>query len=70
MMSHEPRDSSSHRVVPGKRVRLSGEIARVRIPGQESCPEPQVSLVREGDTIKAIEVVCTCGKRIRLNCVF
>ena len=57
-------------VVPCHRVRLGGESARVAVPGQDARREPQIILIRDGDTVKAIEVVCTCGQRIRLNCVF
>jgi hypothetical protein len=57
-------------ILPGHRVRLSRGLTRVGVPGHESAAEPQIILVREGDTVKAIEVVCTCGQRIRLNCLF
>lgn len=60
-------------IVPGTRVRVIEESVRVAIPHQAStsCPaEPQVELIRDGDIIQAIDVVCTCGMRIRLHCIF
>lgn len=56
-------------VVPGRCVRLSGETARVVIP-RPAGGEPHIELVREGNLIKAIDVTCTCGQRIRLRCVY
>lgn len=60
---------AGHGVVPGHLVRLARERLRVCPPGQPAA-EPQIILIRDGDAIQAIEVVCTCGKRTRMNCVF
>jgi hypothetical protein len=57
-------------VVPSQRVRLLDEAAWVGAPGQPAATEPQVQLLREGSTVKAIDVVCTCGQHIRLRCVY
>ena len=57
-------------VVPGPFVRITGETARVAIPGQEDKSQPRVELVRQGDVVQAIEITCTCGQRIRLRCVY
>ena len=63
------KKDDAHRLVPSHRVRLAQERARVGAPG--SAPhEPQIVLIRDGDTVHAIEVVCTCGKTIRMNCEF
>jgi hypothetical protein len=32
--------------------------------------EPRIELIREGDLIRAIDVTCSCGKRIRLVCEY
>lgn len=64
-----PKHSELHGVVPGSRIRVGKERARIG-PGGEERDEPEVILIRDGDTIQAIEVVCTCGKRTRLNCIF
>ncbi len=57
-------------VLPAQRVRVLDEAAQVVVPGQAVRPEPQVHLIRDGNTVQAIEVVCSCGQRIRLKCVY
>jgi len=57
-------------LVPGRCVRLSGETARVKVPRHGLPAEPRVEVVREGETIRAIDVTCSCGQRIRLHCVY
>jgi hypothetical protein len=32
--------------------------------------EPKVTLIKEGDTVKAIEIHCTCGAVVRLDCEY
>ncbi len=62
-------EPAARAVVPGRHVRLSGETARVVIP-RPAAGEPHIELIREGNVIRAIEVTCTCGQRIRLRCVY
>ncbi len=58
-------------VIPASHIRLSGEPLTVCAPGgHDAADEPRVNLIRDGDVIRAIEVVCTCGKRVVLNCVY
>ena len=61
---------ASHAIVPGQCVRLTGETARVTIPGQCNSAGPSVELIRDGDVVRAIDVTCGCGQRIRLRCVY
>jgi hypothetical protein len=63
------KQDDGHRVVPRSCVRVAKERTRVSPPGH-TVNEPRITLIREGDTVQAIEVECTCGKKIRLNCVF
>jgi hypothetical protein len=63
-------EGSGRGVVPGHQVRLSGEATRVGAPCAGSVGEPKVNLVREGDTVVAIDVTCPCGQRLRLRCVY
>jgi hypothetical protein len=56
-------------VVRGTCVRVSGEAARVGLPGQEPA-EPRIDIVRKGDIIQAIDIVCGCGQHIRLHCLY
>ncbi|HYV39002.1 MAG TPA: hypothetical protein VE988_25175 [Gemmataceae bacterium] len=58
-------------VIPGRLIRVSDEAARVSAPGSSPpAGQPRVEMVREGDVLRAIDVVCGCGKRIRLRCVY
>jgi hypothetical protein len=57
-------------VVLRHQVRLAEDAARVSVPGQPGKAEPQVHLIRDGNVVKAIEVVCACGQRLRLNCLY
>ena len=57
-------------VVPGHRVQVTGEMARVGVPGQHPAHEPRIELIREGDEVRAIDVTCPCGQRVRLQCVY
>ncbi|HZU35173.1 MAG TPA: hypothetical protein VFA18_04670 [Gemmataceae bacterium] len=69
-MERGDRNEHDSGVVPGRCVRFTGEAARVPIPGHNGHHEPQIALVRQGDTIQAIDITCSCGQRIRLNCVY
>lgn len=64
------RDAASRSVVSGQRVRLTGEAARVLPPRAPGDCEPQVELVRDGGQIRAIDIRCSCGKRIYLVCEY
>lgn len=58
-------------VVCREHVRVLGEAARVG--PHEPAPAvtgPQINMLRDGETVRAIEVICTCGERIVLNCVY
>lgn len=57
-------------VHPAHRVYMSEATAWVGMPGQAPPAEPLVTLIRNGDHVQAIEVTCTCGKTIRMNCEF
>ena len=63
-------DQGGRTVVPGHRVRVTGEIARVGAHGQHPAHEPRIEIIREGDEVRAIDVTCPCGQRVRLQCVY
>jgi hypothetical protein len=66
-----PQDDAKNRVViPGRLVRDGQDVVKVSHRGQSSVPEPRVELIRRGDEVEAIEVICGCGERIRLRCVY
>lgn len=62
------RDTTIRSLIPGKQVRLTGEATRVIPPRQPGECDPRVDLVREGGQIRAIDIRCSCGKRIYLVC--
>jgi hypothetical protein len=55
-------------VVPAARVRVSGEAVRVGPARPAGAPEPKVQVFHEGDAVRVIQVVCTCGERICIRC--
>lgn len=68
--SHPEQQTTGQTVVPGQRVRLSNETAMVGIPHPDCASDPVVELIRDGELIRAIDVICTCGRRIRLTCEY
>jgi hypothetical protein len=64
-------DEVGRGVIPGRLIRVSGEPAYVGARGVTEEPgQPRVEMIRDGDVLRAIDVVCSCGKRIRLRCVY
>ncbi|GIW78408.1 MAG: hypothetical protein KatS3mg105_0215 [Gemmatales bacterium] len=67
-------------VIPGRQVKLSQRFGPVvvgqnqtqlRPLDEEERPcRPTVELIREGTVVRAIEVTCTCGEKIRLDCQY
>src|SRR5262245_28217599 len=69
-MLNETNDDTrlgKHPVIPGQGVRRSDETAPVLVPRRAGV-EPRVELIRSGDKIRAIDITCACGQRIRLRC--
>lgn len=67
----EGRPASGSLVVSGARVRVSAEAVRVGPPRPvDTGPEPKVQVIHEGDVIREIRVVCTCGERICIRCEY
>ena len=46
------------------------ESGSVSIPTGVEHQQTQVNLIREGDVIREIEVTCSCGEVLRLNCLY
>ena len=56
-------------VVTADRVKLSADPVRVGVPpAAGGRAEPSVQLVREDGVIRAVDVTCSCGERIRIRC--
>ena len=66
----EGRPVAGSLIVSGARVRVSGEAVRIGPPRSADANEPKVQVVREGDVIQTIQVVCTCGERICIRCEY
>ncbi len=62
--------SGPHAIVPGNRVRRSDEVAPIGGPHHSDCAEPIVELVKEGDVVRAIDVTCRCGNKMRVWCAY
>lgn len=60
----------SRSVVPGHRVVQTSELARVGIPHTHAGGQTNVELIRDGDVVKAIDVTCSCGEKIRIWCSY
>jgi hypothetical protein len=81
-MSHSvPTDSSfgSGKIIPAQFVRIHdshkarpsvSQPAPAPIKKEHRLQEPKITLLREGDTVKTIEIECTCGAVIRLDCEY
>lgn len=64
------RDARNRAVISGTHVHLTDEAARVILPPQSGDCTPRVELVRSGDQVRAIDIICSCGKRIHLECEY
>lgn len=68
-----PADSESitPAVLSGQQVKLSEDTVRIGAPvshGRHG--EPTIQLVREDGIVRAIDITCTCGERIRILCEY
>lgn len=59
-----------HVIVPGSRVRQSAELAVVGGPRQVDAHGATVEVVKEGNVVRAIDVTCACGHKIRVWCAY
>ncbi len=68
----------SDKVIPAQFVRMHDPHATKLSVAQPSpapkapdkSKEPKITLHKDGDTIKAIEIVCACGAVIKLDCEY
>ena len=59
-----------HVVLPGNRVRQSDETTLVGVPRQADEHGTTVELVKDGNVVRAIDVICSCGQKTRVWCVY
>lgn len=69
MESTDAREHPGRGVVPGTCVRVSAVPARVGAPPAVPA-EPTIELIRSGEVVRAIDIVCGCGQHIRLHCLY
>ena len=64
------RDVAHSVVVPGNRVVRSAEVARVGGRPSAHGDGASIELVTEGNVVRAIDVTCSCGQKMRLWCSY
>jgi hypothetical protein len=64
------RDIAHSVVVPGSRVYRSAEVAHVGVGPGHQHESPVIELVVEDDVVRAIDVTCACGQKMRLWCSY
>ena len=57
-------------VVPGSRVVRSMEVAQVGGRHAEHNNGPAIELVTEDNVVRAIDITCACGQKMRLWCSY
>lgn len=55
-------------VVTADRVRVSRQSTEIPIPVSGSTSGPALSVSRDGDVVRDIDVRCRCGETIRIHC--
>jgi hypothetical protein len=63
------KGSGQNSFVPGRQVQIMAEPAHIG-PPHHTLTGPKITLIKDGETVKTIEITCTCGERIRLQCVY
>lgn len=67
-MALEP-EALTPAVLAGRQVTVANETVRIGAPvAHVKHGEPTVQLVREDGVIRAIDVTCACGEKIRILC--
>lgn len=57
-------------VVHADCVKLSGEAVRIGAPLPPAKPAPRIELIREDGVVRAIDITCGCGEKIRVVCEY
>ncbi|QEL13315.1 hypothetical protein [Limnoglobus roseus] len=67
-MTMEP-EALTPAVLGGQQVKVSSDTVRIGAPvAHVKHGEPTIQLVREDGVIRAIDITCGCGERIRIQC--
>jgi len=69
-------ENMSSKVIPAQRVRVHdgskcGSAAWAALPESAAkLAEPKIHLLKDGNVVTAIEITCTCGAVIHLDCEY
>ncbi|MCA9263105.1 MAG: hypothetical protein KDA60_04630 [Planctomycetales bacterium] len=63
----DAKEVSLPNVFSGNRVRVAQNARAIRIPSSDQ-GAMEINVVKEGDVVTRIEVVCSCGQRTWLDC--
>jgi hypothetical protein len=69
-MTDDPTTADPTAVVHSGCVKLSGDSVRVGAPQAQSKAAPKIELVREDGVVRAIDITCGCGEKIRVVCEY
>jgi len=69
-MPDDPPVAAATAVVHADFVKVSGEAVRVGAPVAPPKPQPTLELVREDGVVRAIDITCGCGEKIRVVCEY
>ncbi len=60
------------KIIDSSMVKLSGKPVRLPLVGHASTTDHgiDVKIIKEGDKIKSIRIVCPCGRSTELNCEY
>ena len=68
-MNDTNTESGTTSVVTASRVRMMENPVRVGAPSVTMAHgEPKIQLVRDDGTVRAIDITCGCGEKIRVWC--
>ena len=61
--------SAVSNVIAARHVQIAkpGHVAR---PAEETTTDPRITLIKDGNTVKAIRVTCSCGEVIQMDCQY
>jgi len=61
-------------VIPARHVRIApssaAKLAGCAVAATHDSPRPKITMIRDGDTVRAIRVECSCGEVIQLDCQY
>lgn len=57
-------------IFAGDRVKVEPVARPIAVPSTNEHEEMQVQVIREGSVVKAIEITCSCGQQLRLDCQY